>query len=53
VEGGGYVLSLPYSNDRELIMDILKFGADVEVLEPAALRKRVREELAAAGRLYR
>lgn len=52
-KGGSYVLELPYSNDRELIMDILKFGPEVEVLEPEALRKRVREQLAAASKLYR
>lgn len=50
---GSYLLSLPYANDRELIMDILKFGPDVEVLEPEALRQRVREQLAAATKLYR
>jgi predicted DNA-binding transcriptional regulator YafY len=50
---GSYILSLPYSNDRELVMDILKYGPDVEVLEPAALRKRVREQLAAAAKMYR
>ena len=50
---GSYILSLPYSNDRELVMDILKFGPDVEVLEPEALRKRIREQLAATVKLYR
>jgi predicted DNA-binding transcriptional regulator YafY len=50
---GSYSLSLPYANDRELIMDILKYGPDLEVLEPAALRKRVREQLGAAAKLYR
>ena len=29
---------MPYSDDRELVMDILKYGPDVEVLEPEALR---------------
>ena len=52
-KGGSYILSLPYANDRELVMDILKYGPDLEVLEPAALRKRVREQLAAAAKLYR
>ena len=42
---GSYVLDLPYADDRELIMDILKYGADVEVLGPAALKKRVRNEV--------
>src|SRR5262249_12772743 len=37
---GSYVLEIPYADDRELIMEILKYGADVEVVKPAALRKR-------------
>ena len=48
---GSYVLEVPYADDRELLMDILKFGADVEVLAPAGLRTKVRETLkSAAGR---
>ena len=35
---GHYVLELPFSDDRELVMDILRYGADVEVLGPDALR---------------
>jgi len=42
---GSYVLELPYADDRELVMDILKFGADVEVLSPASLKKRVKTEI--------
>jgi predicted DNA-binding transcriptional regulator YafY len=42
---GSYVLSLPYSDDRELVGDILRFGGDVEVIEPAALRARVKRAL--------
>lgn len=50
-QDGSYVLELPYADDRELVMEILKFGPEVEVLAPAALRKRVAERLrAAAGR---
>ena len=48
-----YLLEIPYSDDRELLMDILKYGPDVEVLEPPALRRRVAEQLAAAVRKYR
>ena len=44
-KNGSYVLELPYADDRELIMDILKFGADVEVLGPAGLKRRVREQI--------
>ena len=49
---GSYVLDLPYADDRELIMDILKFGGDVEVLGPAALKKRVRDEVGRMARQY-
>ena len=48
---GSYVLEIPYAHERELVMEILKFGADVEVLAPASLRGQVARELArAAGR---
>lgn len=40
---GSYVLQIPYSNDTELVMEIMKFGPDAEVLEPAPLRARVKE----------
>lgn len=44
---GSYELQVPYSDDRELLMDILKYGPDVEVIAPADLRtavaQRVRE----------
>lgn len=49
---GGYQLELPYSDDRELIMDILKYGADCTVLGPAKLRERVRAELERARSNY-
>ncbi len=42
---GSYTLELPYADDRELLMDILKFGAEVEVLSPASLKKRAKEEI--------
>lgn len=50
---GAYVLDLPYSDDRELIGDILRHGAEVEVLAPAALRRKVAAAHAAAARRYR
>jgi predicted DNA-binding transcriptional regulator YafY len=43
--GGAYVLELPFSDTRELVMDILKYGADVEVLGPASLRAAVANEV--------
>lgn len=49
---GTYVLEVPYANDRELLMEVLKYGGDVEVLAPASLRKKVREQLAGALKRY-
>ncbi len=50
---GRWVLELPYADDRELVMDILRYGADVEVLGPPDLRRRVAETLAQAAARYR
>ena len=48
---GSYVLEIPYSDERELIGDLLRFGADVEVLAPPDLRSRIKRALhEAAGR---
>lgn len=52
-DDGRFELSVPYSNDKELIMDILKYGADVEVVAPDDLRKAVKNQIDAAARQYR
>lgn len=51
-DDGSYVLSIPYSDERELLLDILRQGADVEVLEPKLLRDTVRLKLAQALSIY-
>lgn len=38
---GSYELRIPYRDERELVMDILRHGADVEVVAPEALRAEV------------
>jgi predicted DNA-binding transcriptional regulator YafY len=50
---GSYELRLPYSDDRELIMDVLKYGADCVVVGPKALRERVVAELERSRERYR
>lgn len=45
---GRYLLELPYANPTELVMDILRHGADVEVLGPESLRRTVRSALTKA-----
>lgn len=52
LDDGRYELRVPYSNALELTMDVLKYGPDVEVLEPAELREAVAERLRAAVRIY-
>lgn len=49
---GAYILEVPYGNDTELLMDILKQGPEVEVLEPKVLRERVAAAIAATNHLY-
>jgi len=49
---GRYELRIPYSDERELVMDILKYGADVEVAAPKALREAVKEQLESAVGQY-
>ncbi len=49
---GSYELKLPYSKDPELLMDILKFGADCTVLAPKELRERVAAEVRRMAEAY-
>jgi predicted DNA-binding transcriptional regulator YafY len=49
---GNYLLEFDYNQDPELVMDILKYGAGVEVLAPTSLRKRVKDELVNALNNY-
>lgn len=52
-DDGSYLLEFPYSDDRELSMDILRHGSEVEVLGPASLRRRVAQQAAAVAQRYR
>jgi predicted DNA-binding transcriptional regulator YafY len=50
---GSYELHIPYRDARELVMDILRHGAEVEVIAPESLRSAVAEALQRAAALYR
>lgn len=52
-EGGFYILEFPYSDDTELIMDLLRYGSALEVLAPGDLRKKVTAEHLKAANLNR
>jgi predicted DNA-binding transcriptional regulator YafY len=49
---GTYILEVPFSSDKELVMDILRYGPDVEVIGPKALREEVGRRLQAAASKY-
>jgi predicted DNA-binding transcriptional regulator YafY len=53
LKDGGYELKVPYSRAEELVMDILKYGPEVEVVGPVELRERVAKSLEAAVKRYR
>ncbi len=49
---GSHQLDVPYSNEIELMMDILKYGAEVEVISPENLRLNVKIALKTALEKY-
>lgn len=49
---GRYELRIPYHDHRELVMDVLRHGPHVQVLEPQALRDEVKRQLAEALQRY-
>jgi predicted DNA-binding transcriptional regulator YafY len=49
---GSVILHVPYRHAKELVMDVLRHGADVEVLAPAALRQAVTSAHARAAAQY-
>jgi predicted DNA-binding transcriptional regulator YafY len=47
LDDGSYELKVPFSNTRELCMDIMKHGADVTVISPPELAEEVIKEAGA------
>lgn len=52
LEEGSWMLSVPYIDPTEVVGEILRWGARVEVLEPLALREQVRKEAESIAALY-
>ena len=50
-EDGSYLLEVPYSNDQELIMDLLRHSPEVEVIAPPELRQKLHAMLCAASEI--
>jgi predicted DNA-binding transcriptional regulator YafY len=49
---GRYELTIPYSNPAELLMDLQKYGSDVEVISPPELRREIKQRLRLALDIY-
>ena len=47
-----YILEAPNSATTELVMDILKYGAEVDVIAPDSLRLEIAERLSKAAQVY-
>jgi predicted DNA-binding transcriptional regulator YafY len=52
LEDGRFELRLPYVDDTELLMDVLRQGDQVKVLAPPELAQRVQQRLQAAAARY-
>jgi len=52
LEDGRFQLKIPYNNSTELIMEICRYGAEVEVIEPPELRESVKQLLQKAADQY-
>jgi predicted DNA-binding transcriptional regulator YafY len=51
-QGDHYLLTLPYADPTELLLEIMRFGADVEVLSPPELRHLIAQRHRQAAGLY-
>lgn len=50
---GAFELQIPFTDETEVVMDILRHGSQVRVLAPDSLAERVGGQLEAAATLYR
>jgi predicted DNA-binding transcriptional regulator YafY len=49
---GRYEMRLPYSNSKELLMDVLKYGPDAQIVAPLSLREEMKIQLQLALGAY-
>lgn len=52
LDDGSYELKVPYSNPRELLMDVLRYGADARIVAPVSLRELAKSRLQLALSQY-
>jgi predicted DNA-binding transcriptional regulator YafY len=46
-------LEFDYNQNPELVMDIIKHGSSVEVIAPAGLKKKIRDEIGRISDVYK
>ena len=53
LDDGSYELRIPYGDPTELVLDILRYGDEIEVVNPESLRTQVSNKLEKAAKKYR
>ncbi len=53
LEDGSYELEVPYSDNRELLMDIIKHGSEVELISPQNLISELKLMITETQKLYK
>ena len=51
-DDGSWLLRVPFSSARELVMDVMRYGGEVEVIGPDFLREAVAAEACRTTKLY-
>lgn len=49
---GAYHLQIPYTDERELMGDILRYGSEVSVIAPKSLKDKIKQEILKMTKLY-
>ena len=52
LKDGSYELKIPFSLEHELLMDIMKYGQDVRVIEPEDLKRMIQLKHQQAADMY-
>jgi len=52
LDDGSFELKVPYSDDTELLMDILRYGSKVKVMAPVRLAESINLEIVKMGKIY-
>ena len=45
LEDDSYQLKIPYSKEPELLIDVMKYGPDIEIIEPFELRQKIKDKI--------